>query len=447
MSFDLGNGLGAVNTILAEEANRIGKDIYSRTLHTSPWLDLTKQSAFADGMGYQQSTLIYDRAVALDNDQSELAGTGAWSALGGINTDANNFGTDLSQNLKDTANDVQGGRGTGGSTDNRSTIQFGKKMKTYSLERAIIESPRISLEDLRFAAHRQDQLRAIMDIMTQVTRNTWEQRYREQFESVSANLTSCLVAGSKTVTTVDAAGDGSTGDLFEGISLQEKSGTLDLSTSGAANSDITPDANISNAVLDKSYYSLIRAGAGNNAYGRENGRPVFGLVLSSEASYQLQTEAGFRDDVRYNNAKVSDLIAPLGIEKSFRGFYHLVDDLAPRFTISTGALTKVEPYSLSGGVVIPNSAYETAPIEAAFVMHPEVCEALIPNPMSGGNGVSFNPVNYRGKFDWKNIISESTNPDGTLGFFRGVLASATKPIKTEFGYVVLFKRDSSTPAA
>ena len=71
--------------------------------------------------------------------------------------------------------------------------------------------------------------------------------------------------------------------------------------------------------------------------------------------------------------------------------------------------------------------------EAAFVMHPEVCEALIPNPMSGSNGLSFDPVNYRGKFDWKNIANEITNPDGTIGFFRGVLASATKPIKTEFG--------------
>ena len=446
-TFNLDTGVTAINTILAEEANRIGSDIYTRTLHTSPWLDLTKQTAFADGMGYQQSTLIYDRAVALDNDQSELAGTGAWTALGGLNTDANNFSTsDLGQPLKDAANDVQGGRGTG-SSDNRSTIQFGKKLKTYSLERAVIESPRISLEDLRFAAHRQDQLRAIMDIMTQVTRNTWENRYREQFESVSANLTCCLAAGSKTVTTVDAAGDGSTGDSFEGISLQEKSGSLDLSTSGASNSDITPDANISNAVLDKAYYSLIRAGAGNNSYGRENGRPVFGLVLSSEASYQLQTEAGFRDDVRYNNAKVSDLIAPLGIEKSFRGFYHLVDDLAPRFSQSSGVITEVPAYSLSGGVAIPNPAYETAELEVAYIIHPEVCEAQIPNPMSGGNGITFNPVNYRGKFDWKNIANEITNPDGTIGFFRGVLASATKPIKTEFGYVLLFKRDSSTPAA
>ena len=36
-------GLTAINTILAEEANRIGQDIYKNTLHVSPWLDLTKQ--------------------------------------------------------------------------------------------------------------------------------------------------------------------------------------------------------------------------------------------------------------------------------------------------------------------------------------------------------------------------------------------------------------------
>jgi len=446
MSFDLGTGVSAINTILAEEANRIGQDIYTRTLHTSPWLDLTKQSAFADGMGYQQTTLVYDRAIATTaTDGNTVAGTSAWSSVGTLSTGGNQFNTSLSgadaQPLDDTADDVQGGRGTG-STDNRSFVQFGKRLKKYSLERAVIESPRISLEDLRFAAHRQEQLRAIMEIMTEVTRNTWENRYRNEFEKVSANLTCCLAAGSVTRTTVDADADDTSDDPFEGALLTD----LDLANSGAGNADITPDANISNAVLDSIYFKLIRAGAGNNAYGRENGRPVFGLVLSSEASYQLQTEAGFRDDIRYNNAKVSDLIAPLGIEKSFRGLYHLIDDLAPRFNIAAGVVTKVEPYTVSAGVATPNPAYDTASYEAAFVIHPEVCEAQIPNPMTGGNGVTFNPVNYRGKFDWKNIINEVTNPDGTIGFFRGVLASATKPIKTEFGYSILFKRTSNTPA-
>lgn len=428
-TFNLGStGTLAINTILAEEANRIGSDIYSRTLHTSPWLDLTKQSAFPDGMGYQQTTLVYDRAVATKTVGGAIGAN--WDAVGGTfsgQSAAANTG-DLT-NVNETTEDVQGGRGTGevlnssgavttAGSDNRSFVQFNKKLKPYSLQRAVIESPKISLEDLRFAAHRQDQLRAIMDIMTQVTRNTWENRYRDEFHAIADNKVLCAATG----TAITGA--------------QE-------SIAKVPTSAVT--ANVSNAILDKIYYSLIRQGAGSNAYGRENGRPVFSLVLSSEASYQLQTEAGFRDDVRYNNAKVSDLIAPLGIEKSFRGFYHLVDDLAPRYAAN---YSLVEPYSVSAaGVATPNASYESAPFEAAYVLHPEVCEALIPNPMSGSNGISFDPVNYRGKFDWKNIANEITNPDGTIGFFRGVLASATKPIKTEFGYVVLFKRDSSTPAA
>lgn len=445
MSFDLGTGISAINTALAEEANRIGSDIHKRTLHTSPWIDLTKQAAFPDGMGYQLTTLVYDRAVATSDTAGNTLGTG-WTALGTLSTGGNQFDTSLSganaQPLDDAADDVQGGRGTG-SADNRSYVQIGKQLKKYSLQRAVIESPRIALEDLRFAAHRNEQIRAIMDTLTEVTRNTWENRYRDEFEKVAANFVPCLATATPILTTVDADTDGNADDAFEGVQIT----AIDPVTSGAGNSDVTPDANISNAVLDKVYFQLIRKGAGNNAYGRENGRPVFAAVMSSEASYQLQTEAGFRDDVRYNNAKVSDLIAPLGIEKSFRGFYHLIDDLAPRFSIAGSVITKVEPYTVSGGVATPNAAYETASYEAIFVLHPEVCESQIPNPFSGSQGISFNPVSYKGEFKWTNILNEITNPDGTIGFFRGVLASATKPIKTDFGYVFLFKRDSATVAA
>jgi hypothetical protein len=434
-TFNLGStGLASVNTILAEEANRIGKDIYSRTLHTSPWLDLTKQGAFPDGQGYTQQTLVYDRAIATTTAGGGTAGVN-WSTLGSAFS-----GTSIADAQEPgTMKDFQGGRGDGqdvsdndpAGTDRRSYVQFGKKLKPYSLKRAVIESPKISLEDLRFAAHRQDQLRAIMNIMTEVTRNTWENRYRDEFELISDNLVLCKTAG----TVITGA--------REGLTLTDLD--VDAATDDGT-SDIT--ANISNAILDKVYFKQVRGGAGANAYGRENGRPVFSVVLSSEASYALQTETGFRDDIRYNNAKVSDLIAPLGVEKSFRGFYHLIDDMAPRynFVAGTDKLARVEPYTVSAGVATPNAAYETATHEAAFVLHPEVCEALIPNPMSGSNGLSFDPVNYRGKFDWKNIVSEITNPDGTIGFFRGVLASATKPIKTEFGFVIVYLRGAAAGA-
>jgi hypothetical protein len=162
----------------------------------------------------------------------------------------------------------------------------------------------------------------------------------------------------------------------------------------------------------------------------------------------LQTEAGFRDDVRYNASKVSDLIAPLGVEKAFRGYYHLVDDLAPRFIITSNAYDRKQPYNVSAVSAVTDSAdYESATHELAFIMHPEVLECQVPTAFSGSNGITGNPLNYRGDFKWTNILNEITNPDGTIGFFRGVLATASKPIKTDFGYAVLFQRTSTTPAA
>ena len=452
-------GLTAIDTVLVEEANRIGQDIHKRTLHTSPWIDLVKQTAFPDGMGFQLTTLGYDRAISTsDANGNTASNSGMWSDIGNAAT-GQSLNTSLSkadaQPLADTADDVQGGRGTG-DADLRQFVQIGKQLKEYNLKRAVIESPRIALEDLRFAAHRQEQLRAIMDVMTEVTRNTWENRYRDEFERVSANLVLCESSGTtiKGTANVDSGDGGTTADEnFEGLMIASGTAATSVNIENTTNATETTNAsetlaNISNAILDKVYFQLVRKGAGANAYGRENGRPVFALVCSSEASYQLQTEAGFRDDVRYNNAKVSDLIAPLGVEKSFRGFYHLMDDLAPRYSIADdGTATLIPPYSVSAGVATPNGSYETASYELAYVIHPDVMESQIPNPFSGGAGVTFNPVNYKGDFKWTNILDEIRNPDGSIGFFRGVLASASKPIKTDFGYVILFKRDSSTPAA
>jgi len=448
-TFDLGStGITAVNTILTEEANRIGQDIYSRTLHTSPWMDLMKQSAFPDGMGYTLTTLIYDRVIPRTTSGGTTVGVN-WNDLAGSTLGANTFATTAGQSLKDAASAIPGTRGndlnadadTGDSGeygDQRAFFDFKKQLKQYNLKKAVIESPRISLDDLRFAAHRNEQLRAIMDQMTNATRFTWENRYRDEFDRVAKNIVLCLSASSQYLT---ANAAGTAFDTLQTAAVDVKAQFV----SGGSEEDYTPSANISNAVLDKAYFQLVRKGAGNNAYGRENGRPVFGLVLSSEASYQLQTEAGFRDDVRYNNSAVSDLIAPLGVEKSFRGFYHLVDDMAPRFDIDgNGVLTRQQPYTSTGDL---NSSYEAALYEAAYIIHPDVCESQIPNPLSGASGITFDPITYRGDFKWTNIADAVTNPDSDRGFFRGVMASATKPIKTDFGYVILFKRTSSTPAA
>ena len=435
----------AIDTILTQEANRIGQDIHRRTLHVSPWMDLIKQTSFPDGMGYTLGTLIYDRALPVTTENGATLGTN-WIDIGGNNTSSLVAGSTLDQIIPSTKGDNIGAGNN--NANGKSFISFGRQLKQYSLKRATVESPKINVEDLRFAAYRTEQLRAVMDALTDATRYSWEERYRDEYDRIVKNTVVCHSTSSIIADT------GINGTVKEGA----QSWTLDLDTSSSANSTTAttagrPSANISNKILDSIYFRLVRSGAGTNAYGRENARPVFALVCSSEASYALQTEAGFRDDVRYNNAKVSELIAPLGVEKSFRGFYHLIDDLAPRFATtdagSDGVLDRVYPYTVDSTtkVTIINPAYETASYEAAYILHQDVMESQIPEPISGSNGLTFDPVNYRGKFAWKNIPSIDLNPDGTVGFFRGVLASASKPIKTEFGYVILFKRDSTSPAA
>ena len=425
----------AINTILAEEANRIGSDVHTRIMHTSPWIDLVKKSAFPEGMGYQLTTLIYDRSLPTTDAVGDNVGLN-WNSVANLQSGASAFGTSvLDQPLDDTADNVQaanGGTGVGG-TDARNFVNFGKKLKAYSIQRAIIESPRINVDDLRYAAHRQEQLRAVIDSLSESTRHSWAERYRDEYDRLVDNTVICRG---------DATND--SGNPSEFLVSNEGQTTDALGAAGAdldGGSASKVKSDISNAVLDKIYFKMIRSGASADAYGRENGRPVFALVCSSEASNTVMKESGFRDDIRYNNARVGELVAPLGVEKSFRGFYHLIDDLAPRYTDgSEGNLTRVEPYTVTNGIASVNAAYDSAEYEVAYVLHPSVYECQIPAPFGGTNGLSFNPVDYSGEFKWTNILSETTNPDGTIGFFRGILACASKPIKTDLGYAIVYKR-------
>ena len=196
-------GITAINTVLAQEANRINDDIYRRTVHTSPWIDLTKQTTFRDGQGYQQTTLIYYRALPTTGTNGNTVGV-TW-AEAGIVEGSNTFNTSLATGRNPLAGATkQLGGPSGADTDGdgaldddvRSYINFSRQLKPYKLLKAVIESPKISLEDLRFAVYRQEQIRAIMDLMTEAVRYTWENRYRDEFDRVVDNLVLAIAAGS-----------------------------------------------------------------------------------------------------------------------------------------------------------------------------------------------------------------------------------------------------------
>jgi hypothetical protein len=76
---------------------------------------------------------------------------------------------------------------------------------------------------------------------------------------------------------------------------------------------------------------LLRDGAGSSAQGKENGAPVFNLITSAETSDDIiKLNSDIRSDFRYST-KPNELLAPLGVERSYGGFYHIIDPYPPRY--------------------------------------------------------------------------------------------------------------------
>ena len=243
---------------------------------------------------------------------------------------------------------------------------------------------------------------------------------------------------------------GIAGDNGSGMP-EEDSGNVDF-----VEADISK---LTRGILDRIYMQLIRDGGGLNPMGRENGRPVFTMITSAETSGALirqEGASGTLSDFRYST-RVNELLAPLGVERSYRGYYHIIDPFPRRYNYTGGGSpggstwTEVLPYvEDSAGYQgqqgsenrwVVNPLYETAEYEDTFIYHQDVFESLIPSPLANaGSGVSFDPLTYRGDYKWLNIKDRYENPDGSWGYYRGVLANAAKPIKPQWGYVVRHRR-------
>jgi hypothetical protein len=103
------------------------------------------------------------------------------------------------------------------------------------------------------------------------------------------------------------------------------------------------------------------------------------------------------------------------------------------------AWVKVPEYIKTAGtdpIVIPNPAWLSAEYEDSYIFHQKTEVCLIPKPITNVAGAKFDVVNHAGEFSWKNYLDEDKNPDGTIGRFRGVLSSGTRPENPEFGIVI-----------
>lgn len=405
-------GLDSVNSILVNEAGRIGPDIYTKALNTSAWLNLAQRGSFPDELGDQINVLTWERA--LPGDGSALT----WTQVATQQYFNNSSGDGAAGSFADPNSCLP----------STTTIGFGQTIRNYSLKQTAVHSPKICVNDLRFAAKRKDQLTAMFNILKDNTKWAWETYYRSTYAELAEH---------KVVVTASTSIDGAD-------SWAVPAGADDAAKTAAMR-------HFSQSILDRIYLKLVREGA--ESWGTENGRPVYAVVMSPEAQeflFRGLGSANQRDDFRYS-ARVNELLAPLGIERSYKGWYHLLDMFPRRFNISSGAFSEVKPFTpietTNGRKFVLNTDYEAADIEEAYIYVKESVEFQVPRPITApGGATKFDPVNYMGDFRWVNIPNETTNPDGTIGFFRGVLSCAAKPQAPDLAYVLRFRRCAPSTA-
>lgn len=416
------DGTTDTNTILADNAYVIDKEIYESHLRVSRWNAVIEKGTLQDGVGHDRTTLVYDNALPT----TDTAGT----ALGLTWTDmANDVLSSTSLNTAQE-NQLVGGamQQNIGSTAGMGYVRTKKKLIPYSPQVARFKSPYIDVNDLRNAAALARQCSAVTNALARSVKWTWERRYQTEYERLTGNFIGCKSTGTTIQSLVDSTDGGTTLDNdFYG---------LNLTGVNVTNTCTAVDAFLSNEILDEVWNRLAITTPLEEAYGVDNGEPVFCLMLGTKASLFLKRESGIRDDVR-KSTMVDSLLKPIGVSESFRGFYHMVEPQMPRFNLSSGVPVRVEPLNIDGSY---NTAYDTADYEAAYVVHKKVMRSLIVSPNVSAPGFQFDPVKHTGEFVWLNIRNETTNPLGTIGFFLSTLASASQSIQNDYGYTILFKR-------
>jgi len=466
-----------IEQLLVREAGRIGPEIYRRTVDTSIWNKVASQSTetFPEEMGDTVSVLTFERSLPhfVDGNGNALAHT--WSDTLRSNPTNSNVTVGADGLAVQPAGDSAGAAGNDPSFGQASdatnprtninppligNIRFGQTLRKYSLAHAAIESPDLSLQDLIFPVRRREQLSNMMSVLADSTNYIWQERYRDEYIRLSANkliaktasnITSLVAtqsSGANRAEGLTVTGTG-TGSIFSGVAGATAADKLNTVLGGSAGANAIGDLDY--ASLKKLYLSMIRDGASVNAMGRENGAPLFLLITSAETSENLiwkytRNSEKLSTDLRY--AKPNELLAPLGIERSYFGFYHAIDMHLPRYTFdsTTNGFVRVYPYKRTSAGAKGfrwdvNADYETAPYEASILYHKDVCSYLVPKaPSVNIAGADFDAPSYRGDFRWVNIKDRQTNPDGQVGYFRATFGTGTKPVQPYFGYVIIHKR-------
>jgi len=370
--------------ILSQESGRYGPEIYDRIYATTPWVGLIKRGEFPAEMGETISELTYERAAPTSVSD--------WSTMV-----------------------VQATQEGGNCLPTATKIVIGSTTRSYSLKRRVLEGPDFCVTDLRYKFQLRKQLEKILGILAGYSQIEWENRYRRDYSALTQK---------KTIVNANVYGSSYT-----------ETGSYAV---GTATSILTQ------GVLNWAKMKLLRDGAMMSALGRNNGNPILTLVCSAETSDRLIFDnADIRQDIRWG--RPSELLMGYGVERDYRGFYHIIDAYPRRFSLAGGVYTEISAFSdvaaTKGTKSKVNPLWEAALYEESHIFDPMVFHSLIPAPITNpAPNFQFDPVTYLGDWRLKNIPDRVCNPDGTIVFHRGHLAHAPESIHPERGFSFIHLR-------
>ena len=364
-----------INDYLQAHGSVLSQEIDKRITPTSPWLQLPKKKAWPEEMSHTLRTVMWERSLP-----DTIT---AWDSI-----------------------DTPDGSGNP-CLPSVDLVEFNQTVRTTGLEMKAIESPSFCVDDLRVKWKRNQQLNLISETLSDVSRYYWIDRNRDGY--VAACNTKVILEASLP-TTNEAAGD--------------------------SFATTEPTSRLTNEALDYFYAYLIREGASRKCLTKNNGQPIFGLVCSMETSrYLTKTDGAVREDFRRSTRR-DDLFKALGYNQTYNGFFHMMDDTPRRYDFVTGAWVKRDPWLKVGDKWEQNPDYVEAAYEDSIIWVEDVYTSYVPMSVPSVGSAKFHPQNYAGDYKWLNIPHATENPDGKLGFFRGILANGFQTRHSEFGVAI-----------
>lgn len=388
----------AVTNSLLLESGRYGPGIFQRAARKRPIIRLQSKTrgAWLNGMGVTLGAVTFERMMP---DTLE----GVWAAVAQSDGDAVNACLPPAD-----------------------TVTFGATNRTYSPDHQAIDSDYFCIRDIQFDWQYAEMLSNITKGFANTSEWVWAARYTNQYVKLAGHHL--------TLNTTHGEQDNPTWD----------------STDFGYNTTNVANARLSQGVLNDIYMDLFREGADlPSGLSESTNEAVFTLITSAETSRNIiRNNPQLASDNQYAYMGSKDMpLSPLlpGMatrRRVYGGYMHEIDPYPRKFVVSGGHYVQVAPFvktsTTKGYKWEQNPAYKAAIIVESIIWHEENYQSLAVNTVTNpAPGWQFNPHDWMGAFEPRNILERTCNPDGTMIYWRALFADASKPVNPKVGYSIL----------